>query len=58
MSSWLFLGVPGLAWAEGLSAIWVLVGTTGGTIFQWIAYARPFVEGYKETGAITPIGLL
>ncbi|GAD53019.1 sodium/proline symporter [Halarchaeum acidiphilum MH1-52-1] len=58
MSGWLLLGVPGLAWSVGLSAIWVLVGTTGGAIFQWIVYARPFMEGRKETGAITPIGLL
>ncbi len=58
MSGWLLLGVPGLAWSVGLSAVWVLVGTTGGAIFQWIVYARPFMEGRKETGAITPIGLL
>lgn len=58
MSGWLLLGVPGLAWSVGLSAVWVLVGTTGGAIFQWIVYARPFIEGRKETGAITPIGLL
>lgn len=58
MSGWLLLGVPGLAWAVGLSAVWVLVGTTGGAIFQWVVYARPFMEGRKETGAITPIGLL
>lgn len=58
MSGWLLLGVPGLAWSVGLSAVWVLVGTTGGAIFQWVVYARPFMEGRKETGAITPIGLL
>lgn len=58
MSGWLLLGVPGLAWSIGLSAVWVLVGTTGGAIFQWIVYARPFMEGRKETGAVTPIGLL
>lgn len=58
MSGWLLLGVPGLAWSAGLSSIWVLVGTAGGAIFQWIVYARPFMEGRKETGAITPIGLL
>ncbi|MCD2205120.1 sodium/proline symporter [Halobacterium sp. KA-6] len=58
MSGWLLLGVPGLAWAIGVSAVWVLVGTTFGAIFQWIVYARPFMEGRKETGAITPIGLL
>lgn len=50
--------MPGLAWSVGLSAVWVLVGTTGGAIFQWIVYARPFMERRKETGVITPIGLL
>lgn len=58
MSGWLLLGVPGLAWATGVSAVWVLVGTTFGAIFQWVVYARPFMEGRKETGAVTPIGLL
>lgn len=58
MSGWLLLGIPGLAWSQGLSTIWVLVGTAGGAILQWIILARPLSEGRKETGAITPIGLL
>ncbi|HKL30844.1 MAG TPA: sodium/proline symporter [Natrialbaceae archaeon] len=58
MSGWLLIGVPGLAYAAGLSAVWVLVGATGGAIFQWIIYSRPFMEGRKETGAVTPIGLV
>ncbi|WP_248910850.1 sodium/proline symporter [Halocatena marina] len=58
MSGWLLLGIPGLAWSAGLSTVWILVGTAGGAIVQWIIYARPFREGRKETGAVTPIGLL
>lgn len=58
MSGWLLLGIPGLAWSAGLSSVWVLVGTAGGAIVQWLIFARPFMEGRKETGAITPIGLL
>lgn len=58
MSGWLLLGVPGLAWATGISSVWVLVGVTFGAVFQWVVYARPFMEGRKETGAVTPIGLL
>jgi sodium/proline symporter len=58
MSGWLLLGIPGLAWSAGLSTVWILVGTAGGAILQWIIFARPFREGRKETGAITPIGLL
>ena len=58
MSGWLLLGMPGLAWAAGLSSVWVLVGATGGAIFQWLVYSRPFMEGRKETGAVTPVGLI
>ncbi len=58
MSGWLLLGMPGLAWAAGLSSVWAIVGAAGGAIFQWVVYSRPFMEGRKETGAITPIGLL
>lgn len=58
MSGWLLLGMPGLAWSAGLSAVWVLVGSAGGAIVQWVFYSQPFMEGRKETGAVTPIGLL
>ncbi|RBI59433.1 sodium/proline symporter [halophilic archaeon] len=58
MSGWLLLGMPGLAWATGLSSVWVLVGAAGGAIIQWVIYSRPFMEGQKETGAITPTGLI
>ncbi|WP_339105857.1 sodium/proline symporter [Haloterrigena salinisoli] len=58
MSGWLLLGMPGLAWSVGLSAVWVLAGSAIGAIVQWIFYSRPFMEGRKETGAVTPTGLL
>ncbi|WP_049972596.1 sodium/proline symporter [Haladaptatus cibarius] len=58
MSGWLLLGMPGLAWATGLSSVWVLVGASGGAIIQWVIYSKPFMNGRKETGAITPIGLI
>ncbi|MCD2205268.1 sodium/proline symporter [Halobacterium sp. KA-6] len=58
MSGWLLLGLPGLAWATGLSSVWVIVGAAGGAIFQWIVFSRPFMEGRKETGAVTPVGLI
>lgn len=58
MSGWLLLGLPGLAWAAGLSSVWIIVGSAGGAIFQWLVYSRPFMEGRKETGAVTPIGLI
>ncbi|MGB9954728.1 sodium/proline symporter (plasmid) [Haloarcula marismortui] len=58
MSGWLLLGLPGLAWAAGLSSVWIIVGAGGGAIFQWVVYSRPFMEGRKETGAVTPVGLI
>lgn len=58
MSGWLLLGLPGLAWATGLSAVWVVVGSAGGAIVQWVIYSKPFMNGRKETGAVTPVGLL
>lgn len=58
MSGWLLLGLPGLAWAAGLSSVWVIVGAGGGAIFQWVVYSKPFMNGRKETGAVTPVGLL
>lgn len=58
MSGWLLIGVPGIAWQTGLSSIWIIVGAAGGAIFQWIVYSRPFMEGRKETGALTPVGLI
>jgi len=54
MSGWLLIGMPGLAWAVGLSAVWVLVGTAGGAIFQWVVYSRWFMVERSKTGAITP----
>lgn len=58
MSGWLLIGVPGIAWQSGLSSVWIIVGAAGGAIFQWLVYSRPFMEGRKETGALTPVGLL
>lgn len=58
MSGWLLIGVPGIAWQSGLSSVWIIVGAAGGAIFQWIVYSRPFMEGRKETGALTPVGLI
>lgn len=58
MSGWLLIGVPGIAWQSGLSSVWILVGAAGGAIFQWIVYSKPFMEGRKETGALTPVGLI
>ena len=54
MSGWLLIGMPGLAYASGLSAIWILLGTAGGAVFQWIFYSRKFMEEKRRSGAVTP----
>ena len=54
MSAWLLVGMPGLAWELGLSSIWILVGTAGGALFQWLVYSHKFIDETKKYGAITP----
>ena len=54
MSAWLLIGMPAMAWATGLSAIWILVGTGAGMVLQWIFYSKKFMEEKRKTGAITP----
>jgi sodium/proline symporter len=54
MSAWLLVGMPGLAWELGLSSIWILVGTAGGAVFQWLVYSHKFIEETKKSDAITP----
>ena len=54
MSAWLLVGMPGLAWELGLSSIWILIGTAGGAVFQWLVYSRKFIDETRKTGAITP----
>jgi len=41
MSAWLLLGLPGLAFAEGLSAIWLPIGLTIGAYINWRVVAKP-----------------
>lgn len=53
MSAWLLIGMPAMAWATGLSAIWILVGTGTGMVLQWIFYSKKFMDEKRRTGAIT-----
>ncbi len=39
MSSWLLIGLPGVAYAAGFSILWTVVGCTLGTVFNWIVIA-------------------
>lgn len=36
MSGWLLMGLPGSAYAAGLSSIWILVGLIFGTLLNWM----------------------
>lgn len=36
MSGWLLMGLPGSAYAAGLSSIWILIGLIFGTLLNWM----------------------
>ncbi|WP_246112268.1 sodium/proline symporter [Thermococcus aciditolerans] len=51
-SAWALLGLPGFAYAAGLSAIWVAVGCVAGIIVAWTVFAgrlRREAEKYDAT---------
>ncbi len=52
-SSWLLLGLTGLAMTEGLSAIWVALGCIMGILFIWWIMADKLRKLSVESGANT-----
>ncbi len=52
-SAWLLIGLPGLAFATGLSAIWVGVGCCTGIAFSWFVIARRLRIETERVGALT-----
>jgi sodium/proline symporter len=52
-SAWLLIGLPGLAFATGLSTIWVGIGCCAGIAFSWFAVARRLREETERVRAIT-----
>jgi len=52
-SAWLLIGLPGLAWASGFSALWPAVGCTFGILFSWVFIARPLRIDSEKYSAIT-----
>ena len=56
-SAWLLLGLTGLAYAEGMAAIWVALGCVTGILFLWIFLAEPLQKLTEKTGALTVPGL-
>jgi len=56
-SAWLLLGLTGLAYAEGMAAVWVALGCVSGILFLWIFLAEPLQKLTETTGALTIPGL-
>jgi sodium/proline symporter len=52
-SAWLLIGLPGLAFATGLSTFWVGIGCCAGIAFSWFAVARRLREETERVQAIT-----
>lgn len=54
MSSWLLLGVPGLAYISGVAdAAWTCIGLAVGTYFNWLIVARRIRAYTAATNSIT-----
>lgn len=53
MSGWLLMGLPGLAYASGFSAIWMAAGLTVGTWANWRFVAARLRERTEALGALT-----
>ena len=54
MSSWLLMGVPGLAYFCGLAeAVWTVVGLAVGTYLNWLIVAKRLRSYSARLGAIT-----
>jgi sodium/proline symporter len=53
MSGWLLLGLPGMAYASGYAAIWLVIGLLAGTLFDWVAIANRLRRATEYYNAIT-----
>ncbi len=54
MSSWLLLGIPGLAYLTGLAdATWTIIGLAIGTYLNWLFVASRLRKSTEKLGAIT-----
>lgn len=52
-SAWLLLGLTGLAYSEGMAAIWVAIGCVTGILVLWIFIAVPLQKLAAKTNALT-----
>lgn len=54
MSSWLLMGLPGLAYLTGIAEpIWTAIGLTVGTYLNWLIVAKRLRRYSVQSGAIT-----
>jgi len=53
MSAWLLIGLPGVAYAQGLSALWAVIGCGAGTVFNWVVIAPRLRRATERYGALT-----
>ncbi|SFB89185.1 sodium/proline symporter [Butyrivibrio sp. YAB3001] len=54
MSSWLLLGIPGLAYLSGMAdATWTIIGLAIGTYLNWLFVAKRLRKSTEKLGAIT-----
>lgn len=54
MSSWLLMGLPGLAYATGIaSPLWTAIGLAIGTYVNWLVVAKRLRRYSQVTEAIT-----
>lgn len=54
MSSWLLLGIPGLAYLTGMAdATWTIIGLAIGTYLNWLLVASKLRKRTEELGVIT-----
>ncbi len=56
-SAWLLLGLTGLAYSEGMAAVWVALGCVSGILFLWTFLAEPLQALTEKTGVLTVPGL-
>ncbi|MBO7709944.1 MAG: sodium/proline symporter [Lachnospiraceae bacterium] len=54
MSSWLLMGLPGVAYLSGLADVtWTIIGLAVGTYLNWLFVAKPLRRYSETTGSIT-----
>lgn len=53
MSAWLLMGLPGLAYASGVSALWTAIGISVGTLFNWKYIAKKLRIITELTNSLT-----